>query len=190
MRVKHATQHPARHPPQTQGNPSNRTNQAQPQGHPDTAYATSATTHSNHTPHGAHSRAARNALITAQPQGNGNHQDTPHTGRAHPGDAESRPDVAETRKRQESHKLRLEAPKEVKNRHQNSACGTLADSRGIEPHPNNSSEPISSRTLHLAGLLSKRRGNKHGEQEQRTKTRNKTRAPTATRKHAPQRHQL
>ena len=37
-----------------QGNPRNRTNQAQPQGHPDTAYATNATTRSNHTPQGEH----------------------------------------------------------------------------------------------------------------------------------------
>lgn len=37
-----------------------------------------------------------------------------HTGSAHPDDAESRPDVAGTRKSQESRKRRLEAPKEVK----------------------------------------------------------------------------
>ena len=43
---------------------------------PDTA------THGNHTPHGACSLAARNALITAQPQVKGNHPNTPQQGSA------------------------------------------------------------------------------------------------------------
>ena len=39
-----------------------------------------ATTRSNHTPHGARSLAARNALITAQPQAKGKHPNTPQQG--------------------------------------------------------------------------------------------------------------
>ena len=63
-----------------QGNPRSRTNQAQPQGHPDTAYAINATTPGNHAPQGARSLAARNALITAQPQVKGNHHGHTPTG--------------------------------------------------------------------------------------------------------------
>lgn len=49
-------------------------------GHPDTAYATNATTPGNHTPGGARSLAAHNALITAQPQVKGNHPNAPTRG--------------------------------------------------------------------------------------------------------------
>lgn len=51
-------------------------------------------------PGGARSLATRNALTTAQPQVKGNHHEhTPTRECAHPDDAESRPNMAETRKR-------------------------------------------------------------------------------------------
>ena len=114
-------------------------------GHPDTAYATNTTTPSNHTPtRGACSRAARNALITSQPQVNGNHHEhTPTRECAHPSDAESRPNMAETRKRE---KPTPRPPEQRRGKPQQTGAWTPADSRGLEPHPNKTSEPISSRT--------------------------------------------
>lgn len=66
-------------------------------------------------------------------------------------------------------------------------CRTLADSRGIEPHPNNSSEPISSRTQQPCWITVQKEGNKTAIEHAQRATR--THAPTATRKHTPQRHQ-
>ena len=69
-------------PHQKQGNPANAPASSTVTGCPDTAYATNATTPSNHTPHRVCSLAARNALITAQPQVKGNHPNTPQQGSA------------------------------------------------------------------------------------------------------------
>ena len=61
-------------------------------------------------------------------------------------------------------------PEQRRGKPQQAGERTPADSRGIEPHPHNVSEPISSRTLHLAGLLSKT-----GETKQQTQSARKTR---------------
>ena len=77
--------------------------------------------------------------------------------------------TVQTRKRE---KPTPHPPEQRRGKPQQAGAWTPADSRGIEPHPNNSSEPISSRTLHLAGLLSKR-----GETKQLTSTRSAQQEP-------------
>ena len=139
-----------------------------------------------HPTRGACSLAARNALITAQPQVKGNRPNTPHQGRAHPDDAESRPNMAETRKREKHTPRPPEQRRGSPNRQEHEPQRTAEESN---PTHNHVSEPISSRTQQPCWITVQKRGNKHGKQEQRAKTRNKTRAPTATRKRTPQRHQ-
>lgn len=167
---KHTRSPSEQHRARIQGNPRSRTNQAQPQGHPDTAYATNATTPGNHTPGGACPLAARNALTTAQPQAKGKHPNTPHQGRAHPNDAESRPNVAETRKREKHTPRPPEQRRGSPNRQEHEPQRTAEESNLTHNHV---SEPISSRTQQPCWITVQKRGNKHGEQEQRAKTRNK-----------------
>ena len=109
-----------------------------------------------------------------------------HTGRAHPDDAESRPNMAETRKREKHTPRPPEQRRGSPNRQEYEPQRTAEESNLTHNHV---SEPISSRTQQPCWITVQKRGNKHGEQEQRAKTRNKTRAPTATRKRTPQRHQ-
>lgn len=109
-----------------------------------------------------------------------------HTGRAHPDDAESRPNMAETRKREKHTPRPPEQRRGSPNRQEHEPQRTAEESN---PTHNHVSEPISSRTQQPCWITVQKRGNKHGEQEQRAKTRNKTHTPTATRKRTPQRHQ-
>lgn len=111
-----------------------------------------------HPPQGACSLAARNALITAQPQVKGNHHEhTPTRECAHPSDAESRPNMAETRKREKPTPRPPEQRLGSPNRQEREPQRTAEDSNLTHNHV---SEPISSRALHLAGLLSKKRETK------------------------------
>ena len=81
------------------------------------------------------------------------------------------PEHGRDKEKREAHTHRQ--PEQRRGKPQQSRAWTSADSRGIEPHPNNSSEPISSRTLHLAGLLSKKR-----ETKQPASTRSAQQEPT------------
>lgn len=111
-----------------------------------------------HPTRGACSLAARNSLVTAQPQAKGNHHGhTPTRWRAHPDDAESRPNMAETRKRE---KPTPRPPEQRRGKPQQAEAWTPADSRGLEPHPHNVSEPLSRRTQRPRGITVQNRGNK------------------------------
>ena len=92
--------------------------------------------------------------------------------------------MAETRKRE---KPTPRPPEQRRGKPQQAGTWTPADSRGIEPHPNNSSEPISSRTQQPCWITVQKEGNKTAIEHAQRATR--TRAPTATRKHTPQRRQ-
>ena len=79
---RHTRSPSEQHRARVQGNPATAPASSTVTGCPDTAYATNATTPGNHTPHRVCSLAARNALITAQPQVKGNHPNTPQQGSA------------------------------------------------------------------------------------------------------------
>ena len=93
-----------------------------------------------------------------------------HTGRAHPDDAESRPNMAETRKREKHTPRPPEQRRGSPNRQEHEPQRTAEESNLTHNHV---SEPISSRTQQPCWITVQKRGNKHGEQEQRAKTRNK-----------------
>lgn len=114
----------------------------------------SADTHGNHTipKQGiARSRPARDSTSSGQTV---DKREIPeHPQREHPPTRrDNHANTVQTRKRE---KPTPRPPEQRRGKPQQAGAWTPADSRGIEPHPNNSSEPISSRTLHLAGLLSK-----------------------------------
>ena len=114
----------------------------------------SATTHGNHTipKQGiARSRPARSNTGSGQTVDKREIPGYPQ--REHPPTRrDNHANTVQTRKRE---KPTPHPPEQRRGKPQQAGAWTPADSRGIEPHPNNSSEPISSRTLHLAGLLSK-----------------------------------
>lgn len=92
-------------------------------GFPVIAYATNATTPSNHTPHGVRSLAARNALITAQPQVKGNHHEHTPTG-ARPPRRRGEP----SRRSQDEEKIR--APARVSQARRERPADNTRDSSG------------------------------------------------------------
>lgn len=126
-------------------------------GHPDTAYAINATTPSNHTPTGSmfpsRAQCANHGLATGEREP----PERAHTGRAHPDDAESRPNMAETRKREKHTPRPPEQRRGSPNRQEHEPQRTAEESNLTHNHV---SEPISSRTQQPCWITVQKRGNK------------------------------
>lgn len=110
-----------------------------------------------HPPQGACSLAARNALITAQPQVKGNHHEHTPTGARPPRRRGEPPEHGRDKEKREAHAPPARAKA---GNPQQAGTWTPADSRGIEPHPHNVSEPISSRTQQPCWITVQNGGNK------------------------------
>ena len=158
-----------KHPTKKQGNPATAPNRHS-HGASRHRLRPSTDTHGNHTPTGSMFPSRAQCANHGPATGEREPPERAHTGRAHPDDAESRPNMAETRKREKHTPRPPEQRRGSPNRQEHEPQRTAEESNLTHNHV---SEPISSRTQQPCWITVQKRGNKHGEQEQRAKTRNK-----------------